>query len=142
MKNLLIIQLLSIYFIFGQNDIANEMVKEFIPAGKIDAIVNENQDDDYILIQLDLKNDSLFNSINSVLPDLDLFSGIGGIELGFEKAGFKILWSNEFDETCNKTFRHNFNHKLYSESIESLSGFDERASELKELAKFIISRAY
>ena len=32
--------------------------------------------------------------------------------------------------------------KLYSESIESLSGFDERASELKELAKFIISRAY
>ena len=30
-----------------------------------------------------------------------LFSGIGGIELGFEKAGFKIMWSNEFDEYCN-----------------------------------------
>ena len=29
-----------------------------------------------------------------------LFSGIGGIELGFEKAGFKILWSNENDENC------------------------------------------
>ena len=50
-----------------------------------------------------------------------LFSGIGGIELGFEKAGFKILWSNEFDESCNKTFRHNLNHKLYSESITDIN---------------------
>ena len=50
-----------------------------------------------------------------------LFSGIGGIELGFEKAGFKILWSNEFDENCNKTFRHNLNHKLYSESITDIN---------------------
>ncbi|SVC98468.1 uncharacterized protein METZ01_LOCUS351322, partial [marine metagenome] len=46
-----------------------------------------------------------------------LFSGIGGIELGFEKAGFKILWSNENDENCNKTYKYNFDHKLYSESI-------------------------
>ncbi len=50
-----------------------------------------------------------------------LFSGIGGIELGFEKAGFKILWSNEFDENCNKTFRNNLNHKLYSESITDIN---------------------
>ena len=46
-----------------------------------------------------------------------LFSGIGGIELGFEKAGFKTLWSNENDENCIKTYKHNFNHKIYSESI-------------------------
>ena len=50
-----------------------------------------------------------------------LFSGIGGIELGSEKAGFKILWSNEFDENCNKTFRNNLNHKLYSESITDIN---------------------
>ena len=50
-----------------------------------------------------------------------LFSGIGGIELGFEKAGFKILWSNENDENCNKTYKHNFNHKLYSESINDIN---------------------
>ena len=34
-----------------------------------------------------------------------LFSGIGGIELGFEQAGFKINWSNEIDENCAKTFK-------------------------------------
>ena len=50
-----------------------------------------------------------------------LFSGIGGIEIGFKNAGFKILWSNEFDENCNKTFRHNLNHKLYSESITDIN---------------------
>ena len=31
-----------------------------------------------------------------------LFSGIGGIETGFEKAGFKILWSNENDPTASE----------------------------------------
>ena len=50
-----------------------------------------------------------------------LFSGIGGIEIGFEKAGFKILWSNEFDESCNKTFKHNLNHKLYTDSITDIN---------------------
>ena len=30
-----------------------------------------------------------------------LFSGIGGIELGFQKAGFDIAWANEIDrEAC------------------------------------------
>ena len=37
--------------------------------------------------------------------------------MGFEKAGCKILWSNENDENCIKTYRHNFNHKLYTEDI-------------------------
>jgi DNA (cytosine-5)-methyltransferase 1 len=46
-----------------------------------------------------------------------LFSGIGGIEMGFEKAGCKILWSNENDENCIETYSHNFNHKLYTEDI-------------------------
>ena len=50
-----------------------------------------------------------------------LFSGIGGIEIGFKNAGFKILWSNEFDENCNKTFKNNLNHKLYSESITDIN---------------------
>ena len=39
-----------------------------------------------------------------------LFSGIGGIDLGFEQAGFEIAWANDIDtETC-KTYRHNFSN--------------------------------
>ena len=49
-----------------------------------------------------------------------LFSGIGGIEFGFELANFKILWSNENDPYCVRSFKHNYNHKLYSEDIRKI----------------------
>ena len=37
-----------------------------------------------------------------------LFSGIGGIDLGFQQAGFDIVWANEFDKDAATTYRHNF----------------------------------
>ena len=49
-----------------------------------------------------------------------LFSGIGGIELGFEQTGFKIEWSNEIDENCAKTYRHNHKHLLINEDIKKI----------------------
>jgi DNA (cytosine-5)-methyltransferase 1 len=50
-----------------------------------------------------------------------LFSGIGGIELGFEQAGFKINWSNEIDEKCAKTFKFNHKHQLIVEDIAKIN---------------------
>ena len=50
-----------------------------------------------------------------------LFAGIGGIELGFEQAGFKTLWANEFDKDACTTYRYNFpNVKLFEEDIREL----------------------
>lgn len=40
-----------------------------------------------------------------------LFSGIGGIDLGFKQAGFEIVWANEFDKYAAKTYRKNFGDK-------------------------------
>ena len=37
-----------------------------------------------------------------------LFAGIGGIELGFEQAGFNTIWANEIDAYACKTYRCNF----------------------------------
>ena len=37
-----------------------------------------------------------------------LFSGIGGIDLGFKQAGFDIVWANEFDKDAATTYRRNF----------------------------------
>ena len=37
-----------------------------------------------------------------------LFSGIGGIDLGFQQAGFDIVWANEFDKDAAATYRRNF----------------------------------
>ena len=38
---------------------------------------------------------------------ISLFSGCGGLDLGFEKAGFKIPIANEFDKTIWETFKVN-----------------------------------
>jgi len=39
---------------------------------------------------------------------IDLFAGIGGIRLGFEKAGAECIWANEYDKNCAKTYTANF----------------------------------
>ena len=41
---------------------------------------------------------------------VSLFSGCGGLDLGFEKAGFKIIWANDFDKAIWDTFILNFPH--------------------------------
>jgi len=39
---------------------------------------------------------------------VSLFSGCGGLDLGFKKAGFDIIWANEYDSTIWETFENNF----------------------------------
>ena len=38
---------------------------------------------------------------------LSLFSGCGGLDLGFELAGFNIVVANEYDKTIWKTYEAN-----------------------------------
>jgi DNA (cytosine-5)-methyltransferase 1 len=38
----------------------------------------------------------------------ELFSGIGGIGLGFKNAGFEIAWANEIDSNACRTYAKNF----------------------------------
>lgn len=50
-----------------------------------------------------------------------LFAGIGGIDLGFQQAGFDILWANEIDRDACKTYKLNFPEtKLYEGDIRKL----------------------
>lgn len=53
-----------------------------------------------------------------------LFSGVGGIELGFEQAGFDVVWSNEIDEKAAKTLKENFNHDIVVKDINDIEGKD------------------
>ena len=55
------------------------------------------------------------------LRTLDLFAGIGGIRLGFEKAGFKTVFANDFDKSCKETYDLNFARpKLNTEDVNKL----------------------
>lgn len=38
---------------------------------------------------------------------VSFFSGAGGLDLGFKKAGFDVIWANEYDKTIWETFEHN-----------------------------------
>jgi len=39
---------------------------------------------------------------------ISLFSGAGGLDLGFLKAGFNVIWANEYDKAIWKTHEKNF----------------------------------
>lgn len=39
---------------------------------------------------------------------ISFFSGAGGLDLGFHKAGFQTIFANEYDKTIYPTFEYNF----------------------------------
>ena len=42
------------------------------------------------------------------LKTIDLYAGIGGIRIGFEKFGFKTVFANDIEPNCKKTYDLNF----------------------------------
>lgn len=52
---------------------------------------------------------------------LSLFSGIGGLDAGFEKAGFNIVWANDFDKYAVKTYAANYEHEIVFGDINEIA---------------------
>lgn len=56
---------------------------------------------------------------------VSLFSGAGGLDKGFEQAGFDIVWANEYDSSIWETFEYNFpNTHLDKRSIRNVPSTD------------------
>jgi len=55
------------------------------------------------------------------LKAVDLFAGIGGVRMGFESAGFEIVYSNDFDNKAAETYRDNFGEIDESSIIDVVS---------------------
>ena len=55
---------------------------------------------------------------------ISLFSGAGGLDLGFEKAGYKIVIANEFDKGIWATYEKNHEAKLIKGDIRNIQESD------------------
>lgn len=51
---------------------------------------------------------------------ISLFSGAGGLDLGFTKAGFDVVYANEFDKSIWATYEKNHKAKLIKKDIRKL----------------------
>jgi len=57
------------------------------------------------------------------ITQLDLFSGIGGFHLGFEKAGFKVKsYFSEIDKHAIAVYKHQFKDAQYVGSVTDIRG--------------------
>ena len=53
------------------------------------------------------------------------FAGCGGLDLGFEQAGYEVVWANEFDKAIHETYQFNHsNTKLCKSDIRTLRSSD------------------
>ncbi|MEL4373086.1 DNA cytosine methyltransferase [Shewanella xiamenensis] len=55
---------------------------------------------------------------------VSLFSGAGGLDLGFKKAGFDIVWANDFDIDAVETYKKNIGAHIVHGSILDISTDD------------------
>lgn len=52
---------------------------------------------------------------------ISLFSGAGGLDYGFKKAGSKIVWANDINEVFCKTYKKNIKEKIVCANIKDIS---------------------
>jgi DNA (cytosine-5)-methyltransferase 1 len=65
---------------------------------------------------------------------IDLFSGCGGMSLGFQNAGFEILAALIIETGCGCLLKLNFEHPIYSEDLA-----DENVQKrIKHLSQMLI----
>jgi len=55
---------------------------------------------------------------------VSLFAGAGGMDLGFQKAGFEIIWANDFDKDSVDTYKKNFGNHIVLGDIKDIPSSD------------------
>lgn len=70
--------------------------------------------------------------MNCNIKVVSFFAGCGGLDLGFEQAGFNVIWANDFEPQCRRTYVYNHNNtkfvlgdicKINPDTIPNCDGF-------------------
>ena len=51
---------------------------------------------------------------------ISLFSGCGGLDLGFLKAGFDVVWANDFDKEATNSYAKNIGDHIVHDSVYNI----------------------
>ena len=57
---------------------------------------------------------------------ISLFSGCGGLDLGFESQGYKTVWANDINEWAVRTFRRHFGDIVIQKNIEDIDPYNDK----------------
>jgi DNA (cytosine-5)-methyltransferase 1 len=57
---------------------------------------------------------------------IGLFSGCGGLDLGFHNNGYDIVWANDYDEWAAKTYKHNLGDVMHQGDIREIDPYKDK----------------
>lgn len=90
-----------------------EYVAEGLQASLFDLLVDANQT---YFHEKDANTNTLSNKKkNDTLRFIDLFAGIGGIRIAFERVGGECVFTSEWDEPCQVMYEANFGDKPHGD---------------------------
>lgn len=65
--------------------------------------------------------------VNTVKPRIiSLFGGCGGLDLGFHREGYDVVWANDYDEWADKTYRHNLGEVMVCKDIRKINPYTDK----------------
>lgn len=66
----------------------------------------------------------IYKTIDFSSPKIvSLFSGCGGLDLGFHQCGYETIWANDFNKWAAETFTHNFGNVMHHGDIEEIDPY-------------------
>lgn len=58
---------------------------------------------------------------------LSLFTGCGGLDLGFEQQGYDVIWANDFAHWACETYKKNFKGTIIEGDIEEIDPYTDKS---------------